>query len=110
MKKLGTVAPADGPNTEPGPPLSGCPNRWLGSKSRSSPGRFRCRAFALWRLRSLASGVFGFVLGPSLGHHLYHRGQDQPYGTNRVVISGNRVIDQIGIAIGVDNGDDWNLQ
>ena len=36
--------------------------------------------------------------------------QDQPHGTDGVIVAGNGVIHQFGIAIGVHQGDDGNFQ
>src|SRR5882724_5659211 len=56
------------------------------------------------------SRVFGFVFGPRLGNGLRDDAQNQPDGTDRVVVARNRVIHQIRIAIGVHDGDDGNFQ
>ncbi len=75
--------PEPGPEPEPAPQLD------------RSRGRSRSRFFVH------AAGFLGFKFRAGLRDRLRHRAENQPDGTNRVIVGRNRIIRVIGIAVGV---------
>src|SRR6185369_13776419 len=79
---------------------------WIGARGHFDGfGRFKFLAFA-----RRFTGAFGFKLGAGLGDGLADGGHDRADGADGVVVRGDRVVDEIGIAIGIDEGDDRDAE
>src|SRR5580704_15157354 len=61
-------------------------------------------------LFGFAAAIFGFVLAAGLDNGLNDGLQNNADGTNGVVVAGNGISDQTGIAIGVHEGDDGDFE
>lgn len=69
---------------------------------------WRCRGGG--RVIRHLAGMFGLVFSAGLGDSLGHGVQDEPNRADGVIVAGDRVVDEVRVAVGVDDGDDGDVE